>query len=64
MGGRLGNDRRLSQPPEGGGTRAEWGICSATPYPMNIIKLFGVIEKNLDRDFTKGLNKLKELSER
>jgi len=50
--------------PEGGGTRAEWGICSATPYPMNIIKLFGVIEKNLDRDFTKGLNKLKELSER
>ena len=50
--------------PEGGGTRAEWGITSATPYPMNIIKLFGVIEKNLNRDFTKGLNKLKELSEK
>ncbi len=50
--------------PEGGGTRAAWGITSATPYPMNIIKLFGVIEKNLDRDFSKGLNKLKELSER
>jgi len=50
--------------PEGGGTRAEWGITSATPYPMNIIKLFGVIEKNLDRDFSRGLNKLKELSEK
>jgi hypothetical protein len=50
--------------PEGGGTRAVWGITSATPYPMNIIKLFGVIEKNLDRDFTKGLSKLKELSEK
>lgn len=50
--------------PEGGGTRAEWGIASATPYPMNIIKLFGVIEKNLDRDFSKGLSKLKELSEK
>lgn len=50
--------------PEGGCTRAVWGITSATPYPMNIVKLFGVIEKNLDRDFGKGLTKLKELSER
>lgn len=48
---------------EGGGTRATWGIRSSTPYPMNIIKLFGVIEKNLDRDFGKGLNKLKVLCE-
>ena len=38
-------------------------MFSSTPYPMNIIKLFGVIEKNMDADFTRGLNKLKEISE-
>jgi hypothetical protein len=49
---------------ERGSTRAIWGIESSTPYPMNIIKLFGVIEKNMNRDFGKGLNKLKELCEK
>ena len=49
---------------ERGYTRAAWGIDSSTPYPMNIIKLFGVIEKNMNRDFTKGLNKLKEICEK
>ena len=49
---------------ERGFTRAAWGIESSTPYPMNIIKLFGVIEKNMDRDFGKGLKKLKEICEK
>jgi len=31
---------------------------------MNIIKLTGIMEKNLDRDFTKGLGQLKMLSEK
>ena len=48
---------------ENGGTRATWYIASSTPYPMNIIKLFGVIEKNMDRDFNLGLGKLKALCE-
>ena len=49
---------------ERGTTRAIWGIASSTPYPMNIMKVFGVIEKNLNRDFTKGLDQLKSLSEK
>ena len=49
---------------ERGTTRAIWGIASSTPYPMNIMKVFRVIEKNLNRDFTKGLNQLKILSEK
>ena len=44
-------------------TRVSWGIESSTPYPMNILKLFGVIEKNMNKDFTHGLNKLKGLCE-
>ena len=49
---------------ERGATRAAWGIESSTPYSMNIIKLFGVIKKNMDRDFGKGLRKLKEICEK
>ena len=49
---------------ERGSTRAIWGIESSTPYPMNIIKVFGVIEKNMSRDFGRGLNKLKDLCEK
>lgn len=48
----------------GAATRVTWKIVSSTPYPMNIIKLFGVIEKNMDKDFGQGLNKLKNISER
>ena len=44
-------------------TRVSWGIESSTPYPMNILKIFGVIEKNMNRDFGDGLNKLKGLCE-
>jgi hypothetical protein len=44
-------------------TRVSWSIDSSTPYPMNIIKLFGLIEKNMSRDFTRGLGKLKTICE-
>ncbi len=40
-------------------TDVTWGIRSRTPYPMNIIKLFGLIRKNMNRDFDIGLQKLK-----
>lgn len=50
--------------PHGQQTKASWGIAGSTPYPMNIIKLTGIMEKNLDRDFMKGLGKLKDLSEK
>jgi hypothetical protein len=49
--------------PEGGTTKATWRIESSTPYPMNFIKIFGLIEKNMDKDFSAGLNKLKEICE-
>jgi len=48
---------------EAGASKVTWKIVSSTPYPMNILKLFGVIEKNMDKDFGSGLNKLKALSE-
>jgi len=44
-------------------TRVSWGIESSMPYPMNIVKVFGGIERNMNRDFTFGLNKLKGLCE-
>jgi polyketide cyclase/dehydrase/lipid transport protein len=50
--------------PEGSATKATWRMESSTPYPMNFIKIFGVIEKNMDRDFNAGLNKLKEICEK
>ena len=43
--------------------RVSWSIKSSMPYPVNIIKLFGGIERNMGRDFSKGLNKLKTLCE-
>ena len=52
---------RLS--PENGKTKVSWRMESSTPYPMNIIKIFGVIEKNMNEDFNTGLNKLKALCE-
>lgn len=48
---------------EGGTTKATWGMESSTPYPMNFIKIFGVIEKNMEKNFSAGLNKLKAICE-
>jgi len=46
-----------------GQTIATWGFDSQMPYPMNIMKLFMNFEKSIDKDFTEGLAKLKEISE-
>jgi hypothetical protein len=49
--------------PEKTLTRASWRIECSTPYPMNIVKLFGIIEKNMNKDFAEGLDNLKTLCE-
>ena len=48
---------------ENGAVTASWSIKSRMPYPINIVKVFGGIERNMGRDFSKGLNKLKTLCE-
>ncbi|HEV9038556.1 MAG TPA: SRPBCC family protein [Puia sp.] len=48
---------------ENAGVRVTWSMKSSLPYPMNIVKVFGGIRRNMGRDFTKGLNKLKSLCE-
>ena len=44
-------------------TVVTWGFKSQMPYPMNIMKIFMNFEKNMDADFGKGLNNLKQLCE-
>ena len=46
-----------------GDVTATWGFQSKMAYPMNIMKLFMNFEKNMDRDFGAGLNKLKSICE-
>ena len=46
-----------------GNTKATWGFRSKMPYPMNLMKLFMNFEKEMDKEFGIGLNKLKDLSE-
>ncbi len=50
--------------PSATGTNATWSFASEMPYPWRISKLFMNMGKMLDPDFTKGLNKLKTLSEK
>src|SRR5690554_3538157 len=40
-------------------TLVKWGISWTTPYPWNLMGLF----YNMDKDFNKGLEKLKEIVE-
>jgi hypothetical protein len=54
----------LNLSKEASATKVTWRMESSTPYPMNIIKLLGVIEKNMNADFNTGLSKLKSLSEK
>ena len=49
--------------PETSSTRVSWSMKCKMPYPINIVKVFGGIQRNMGRDFTKGLNKLKSLCE-
>ena len=46
-----------------GGTEATWGFKSKMPYPSNIFMLLMDMESAMDKDFGRGLEKLKELSE-
>lgn len=45
---------------EGNTTRATWGFDSRFPYPMNTMQLFMNMDKMMDKDFSNGLNKLKQ----
>ncbi|NJN28321.1 MAG: SRPBCC family protein [Cyclobacteriaceae bacterium] len=45
------------------GTITTWGFESQMPYPMNMMKLFMNFEKNMDKDFGSGLQKLKAICE-
>ncbi|HLI93930.1 MAG TPA: SRPBCC family protein [Puia sp.] len=49
--------------PDTGNTRVSWSLKGKMPYPMNIMKLTGAMQKNIGKDFTKGLNKLKTICE-
>ncbi|TDS58104.1 hypothetical protein C8P70_11316 [Myroides indicus] len=40
-------------------TLVKWGVSWTTPYPWNLMSLF----YNMDKDFEKGLEKLKEILE-
>ncbi|WP_421750858.1 SRPBCC family protein [Croceimicrobium sp.] len=46
-----------------GGTKVIWGMKSEMAYPMNIMNLFMSAEDAMSADFSKGLKKLKNLSE-
>ncbi len=48
---------------EGNGISVTWGFASKMPYPMNIMKVFMNFEASMDKDFSEGLGKLKELCE-
>lgn len=50
--------------PEGGTTKATWQFSSEIPYPFRILKLFMNLEEMVGPDYQKGLNRLKELSEK
>jgi len=49
--------------PDSNAIRVSWSIKSKMPYPINIVKVFGGIQRNMGRDFRKGLTKLKSLCE-
>ncbi len=48
---------------QGDSVKTTWGFKSQMPYPMNVMKLFMNFEKNMDKDFGTGLNKLKAICE-
>ena len=48
---------------EADGTRVTWKMEGAQPYPTNVMALFVDLNDLIGKDFDKGLNKLKKLSE-
>jgi hypothetical protein len=53
----------FSMAPDNTATKVTWNMKSSMPYPVNIVKVFGGIKRNMGRDFSKGLNKLKKICE-
>lgn len=49
--------------PEGDQTVVTWGFESEIPYPFNLMQLTMNMEEALGKDFSNGLNKLKDLCE-
>ena len=49
---------------KGRGTKATWGMTGNMPYPMNVMILFLNMEKNMGKDWDRGLTRLKNLSEK
>lgn len=48
---------------DGTRTNATWGMTGSIPYPMNIMILFMNLEKDMGKDWERGLYHLKTLSE-
>lgn len=48
---------------EGDGTKATWGFKSDMPYPFNLMKVFMNMEDMMGEDWSRGLSKLKKISE-
>jgi Polyketide cyclase / dehydrase and lipid transport. len=49
---------------DGAGTSVTWGMTSNMPYPFNVMTLFMNVEKDMGKDWDRGLSMLKELSEK
>jgi hypothetical protein len=43
--------------------KVTWGFNSHSPYPFNALSIFFNMDKMMDKDFTQGLNNLKQLCE-
>lgn len=48
---------------EAGGVNVTWGFDSKFPYPMNVSRLFMNMDDAMDKEFNKGLGKLKTICE-
>ena len=48
--------------PQGNATKVTWTFNTEMNYPMNLMKL--TMDSQMDKDFRKGLQKLKEISEK
>ncbi len=49
---------------QGEKTIVSWGFNSKMSYPFNLMMLFMNMEEMMDKDWNKGLNRLKDLSEK
>lgn len=48
--------------PQGNATKVTWTLDTEMNYPMNLMKL--TMDNQMDKDYGKGLQKLKEISEK